>query len=332
MDTITSSPLKATPRDVFLHLLSIGTLYASAVCLIALLFQYVNYFFPDPLQYYESVFQVLRRTIATVIVVFPVYVATAWYFQKESLKDPGRRDIKIRKWFVYLTLFISAVTVIVDLVILVHRFLGGELTPRFGLKILAVLLVATGLFWYYLWDLKRPVGALTKGMKTILRGMIMVIGAVIVGGFFLVGSPQKQRLIRFDTQRVSDLQTIQNEVITYWQQKGSLPQTLEELNNDISGYRTPLDPETNVAYEYHLKDTLTFELCATFKTTGDEEDARRSTKPMPYGSTPQNWNWAHGIGRACFTRTIDPEIYRIKQEGFIRPVPLTSPPPLTIPD
>ena len=334
MDTITSSSPKATPRDVFLQLLSVGTLYASAVCLIALLFQYVNYYFPDPLQYYESIFQVLRRTIATVIVVFPVYVATAWYFQKEAAKDPARRDIKIRKWLVYLTLFVSAVTVIIDLVTLVHRYLGGELTPRFGLKVLAVLLVAAGLFWYYLWDLKRPASVLTVKVKNILRATVGVIGIIIIGGFFLVGSPQGQRLIRFDAQRINDLQMIQNEVIYFWQQKDSLPQALEELNNDISGFRTPLDPETSEPYEYGIKGPLVFELCASFKTAGDEESTRRGIKTTPiYSTAQQNSNWEHGIGRVCFTRTIDPEIYGNKEGASLRPAPLPAPlPAQNIPD
>ncbi len=334
MDTITSSSPKATPRDVFLHLLSVGTLYVSAVCLIALLFQYVNYYFPDPLQYYETIFGVLRRTIATVIVVFPVYVATAWYFQKETVKDPARRDIKIRKWLVYLTLFVSAVTVIVDLVVLVHRYLGGELTPRFGLKVLSVLIVAAGLFWYYLWDLKRQASVLSVKVKNILRATVSVVGIVIIGGFFLVGSPQKQRLIRFDAQRITDLQMLQNEVIYFWQQKDSLPQALEELNNDISGFRAPLDPETKEPYEYGIKSALVFELCASFKTTGDEENARRGIKTAPiYGTAQQNWNWEHGIGRVCFTRTIDPQIYGNKEGASLRPAPLPSPlPAKNIPD
>ena len=43
-----SMPAKATgPKDVFLELWVMGSLYLSAAFIITLLFQYVNYFFPD---------------------------------------------------------------------------------------------------------------------------------------------------------------------------------------------------------------------------------------------------------------------------------------------
>ena len=39
----------------------------------------------------------------------------------------------MRKWLVYFTLFISAITIIVDLMIFVYNFLDGELTVKFFL-------------------------------------------------------------------------------------------------------------------------------------------------------------------------------------------------------
>ena len=57
------SGAKAEPKDVFLHLLSIIALYASAVAFLVMLFQYVNVLIPDPLtrghyqlqSYYSSI-------------------------------------------------------------------------------------------------------------------------------------------------------------------------------------------------------------------------------------------------------------------------------------
>jgi len=320
MEQIPSIPsVKATPRDVFLQLLSVGTLYVSAVSLIALLFQYVNRLIPDPLSFDYGIGDALRRSIATIIVVFPVYVVTAWYFQKESISQPERREIKIRKWLVYLTLFVSAVTVIVDLVTLVYKFLGGELSPRFALKVLAVLIVAAGVFWYYLWDLRRQAGALSVKMKNVLRAIVVIIGGVIIGGFFLVGSPQSQRLLRFDQQRINDLNIIQQEIINYWQQKDTLPQSLDELESDISGFRPPVDPETGSPYDYRVLGDLTFELCATFKTVG-EIHAEGYPKPIAPRGDPYQQNWGHGIGRTCFSRTIDPELYRDRGNS-VKPIP-----------
>lgn len=314
----TTTP-KATPRDVFLHLLSVATLYVSAISLIALFFQYVNHFIPDPLTFEYGYSDALRRSIATIIIVFPTYVVTAWYFHKESASNPERRDLKIRKWLVYLTLFISAITVIIDLVTLVYKFLGGELSPRFVLKVVAVLIVAAGVFWYYLWDLKRQTGVLSNTVKNILRTVIVLVGAVIIGGFFLVGSPTSQRMVRFDQQRVNDLSTMQNEIITFWQQKDRLPADLSELSNDISGFRAPMDPETKMPYVYAIKSSLTFELCADFKTAN--ADARYA-QPTRSPFDPYQQNWEHGVGESCFSRTIDPELYRDRGNS-LKPLPVS---------
>jgi len=316
-NTVTTQ--KASPRDVFLHLLSVGTLYVSAVSLIALLFQYVNHFIPDPLAFEYGTSNALRTSIATLIIVFPAYIATAWFFNKEGIAQPERREIKIRKWLIYLTLFVSAVTVIIDLVTLVYRFLGGELSPRFGLKVLAVLVVAAGVFWYYLWDLKRQAGALGTKNKNILRGAVTVVAGIVIGGFFLVGSPQNQRLVRFDQQRVNDLSILQQEIINYWIQKEKLPTSLDELTNDITGFRAPMDPEMNTPYAYSAQSSLTFELCADFKTESGE-DARYS-EPIRSPFDPYQQNWDHKVGTTCFMRTIDPELYRDHGGSMVKPIP-----------
>lgn len=46
---------KVSPKDVFLNILSILTLYISAGSFLTLLFQYINIFFPDPLQHFYEV-------------------------------------------------------------------------------------------------------------------------------------------------------------------------------------------------------------------------------------------------------------------------------------
>ncbi|MEK7154091.1 MAG: hypothetical protein AAB792_00850, partial [Patescibacteria group bacterium] len=53
---------KSLPKDVFINLLSVAALYASIVSFIALIFQYVNVLFPDPLNfYYTSILDTIRR-------------------------------------------------------------------------------------------------------------------------------------------------------------------------------------------------------------------------------------------------------------------------------
>ncbi len=149
---------KASPKDVFLHLLSIVTLYTSATEFLVLVFQYINLAFPDPLEgaYAQTgILSLIRWAIATLIVVFPVHLWTMRYLTKEYEKEPEKRGLRIRKWLVYFTLFAAALLIIGDAVALVNTFLNGELTTRFALKVLAILFVAGSIFGYNLWDLRK---------------------------------------------------------------------------------------------------------------------------------------------------------------------------------
>lgn len=148
---------KTSPKDVFLHLLAIIALYVSAGSFIVLLFQFVNVFFPDILNQHERIgaISAIRWSVSALVVVFPVYVLTSWYLNKSYQSAPLKRNLRIRKWLIYFTLFIAALIIIGDLVTLVYNLMSGELTIRFLLKILSVLFVAGSVFGYYFWDVRK---------------------------------------------------------------------------------------------------------------------------------------------------------------------------------
>ncbi len=152
-------PVKTSPKDVFLHLLAIASLYTSAISFIVLIFQYINVLLPDPLEsnFYmlSSAYNSIRWSIASLVVVFPVYVLTSWFLDKSYRKSPSKRDLGIRKWLVYFTLFVAALIIIGDLVTLIFNLMGGELTLRFLLKVATVFFVSGSVFGYYLWDLRK---------------------------------------------------------------------------------------------------------------------------------------------------------------------------------
>ena len=156
----------------------------------------------------------------------------------------------VRKWLTYLTLFIAGVTIITDLIILINTFLGGEITARFAFKVLAVLIVAGVIFAYYLYDLRRDVGQKSSQMKMLVWAVSFGVLASIIGGFFIIGSPFTLRMKRFDERRVNDLQNIQYQIVNFYQRKGVLPNSLDELKDPLSGFNIPLDPDTNAPYEY----------------------------------------------------------------------------------
>ena len=150
---------KVSPKDVFMHLLAIVTLYVSAVTFLVLLFQFIDIAFPDVLSrgYYalQGSYSMIRFSIATLLVVFPVYIFTMRFLNKSYEANPTKRDLRIRKWLIYFTLFIVALVVIGDLVALINSFLGGEITTRFSLKALSILFVTGSIFFYYFADIKK---------------------------------------------------------------------------------------------------------------------------------------------------------------------------------
>ncbi len=292
-----------------MHFLNIVALYASASSLLVLFFQYVNVYFPDKLNPYFDAGNPIRFALASLIIVFPVFIWSTRFLLKDIDKNPQKNFLRIRRWLIYFTLFAAAVIIIGDLVGLLYNFLQGELTARFSLKVLSVLMVSLGVFLYYLYDLKREPGQKAPlKIKIFTRAIMLVVLAAVVAGFFVAGSPFKQRRLRFDRQRVEDLQVIQGQLVNFWQQKERLPDSLAELTDSISGFTAPMDLETGEPYVYEKTGDLSFELCAGFEFTSEEEYPAGRKPIAPLGYTEDNWE--HPAGEYCFPRTIDPELYK----------------------
>ena len=299
------------PRDVFLHLLAIVTLYWSAVSFVTLMWQYVNYFFPDVLTFYYSGFnESIRFAVSSLIIVFPLFILVSCFLNRIYKKEYAVRESKIRKWLLYLTLFVTALVIIGDLVTVINTFLGGEITTRFILKALSVLAVAGVIFGYYLDDVRRDTPA--ESGKYFAWGTTAVVLVSVVGAFFIVGSPATARLMQYDQQKISDLQETQYQIVNYWQSKEKLPNSLFDLKDPISGFMVPVDPQSGENYEYNIinAENLIFELCATFNKVGQDQYAQ--VRPVSSPSVPVKGimeNWQHDVGRTCFKRTIDKQLY-----------------------
>lgn len=129
-----------------------------------------------------------------------------------------------------------------------------------------------------------------------------------------MGSPFTLRMKRFDERRVSDLQNIQYQVVNFYQRKGALPNTLDELKDPIAGFNIPVDPENGASYKYQKVADLSFKICANFSLDSDALiDSKNMARPIPMSSEvfPFNENWQHGKGEVCFDRKIDKDLYPI---------------------
>lgn len=309
MEPTSISPKRNLPRDLFLHLLAMFTLYWSAISFVTMLWQYINYFFPDALHYSVGLSGPLRFAVSSLIIVFPVFIITSFFLNRIYRKEYVVRESKIRKWLIYLTLFIASLIIIGDLVAVINAYLSGEITARFILKAFSILFVAAVVFSYYLDDVRKEQP--TNLAKPFAYGTSLLVVVSIIGSFFIIGSPKLARDIQFDQQRVNDLSSIQFQTVSYWQRKQSLPTALSDLNDPFTGFSVPADPATNQQYEYTIKDpiALTFDLCATFATDSKAIPESRTLPkaPVPYSASDANWN--HATGRVCFERTIDKQLY-----------------------
>lgn len=316
------------PRDVFLYLLAVITLITVAVSFGIVVFQMINVYIPDVVSdaymSRSSYLSTMRSALAAVVIVLPVFLWVSRFLRKDIIKSPEKRDLKIRRWLLYLTLFIAALVIIGDLVTLLRSFLEGELSQRFILKVVAILFIAGSVLVHYLSELKDK-GKEFKWVTPFDWTVTSVVVAGIIAGFFIAGSPQNQRLVRLDEQRVSDLQSVQWQIINYWQRKESLPVQLTDMADPISGSIIPRDPETGESYEYRTLNQLTFELCAVFSTVAQEDSNNLIRKTVPMPASPEGVMypelesvWWHSQGRTCFERTIDPDLYPVIQppKGF----------------
>lgn len=295
---------RVTAKDFFLWLGAMAALYWSAVSFILLAHQFINAWFPDAVlePYGTGAASSIRFAVASLIVVFPLYVWLTRLLHQDIRTNPEKKTLWVRRWLIFLTLFVGGAAMAGDLVVTINVFLSGDLSIRFFLKAFIILAIVGAGFWYYLNELRgtwETKDGLSKAVAGITSAVVLV---VVAGSFFIIGSAQSERLHRIDDQRINDLSLIQTQVLFRWQSTQTLPDMLEELEDPLSGVSIPQDPVTGEEYEYRPTGVLSFELCATFakETRADVSTVRT---PPPF---PSNDSWWHGAGRTCFDRTIDP--------------------------
>jgi len=288
-------------REAFLYLVMFASLYFAIWHLGSLLFDLINFVWPDPVDassMWRNADQSMRWSCAALIIAFPVFAYVSWFVARDVARDPIKRLSPVRRWLTYLTLFVAAAVLIGDLTTLVFNLLGGELTTRFVLKVIVVGVLAGSVFGYYLQDLRREEGA-APGRMWSGRGWLMGAGiavlATLVAAFFVMRTPMEVRQVRQDQRRTEDLGALKEEIEGWHRRTGSLPSTLFELAQQPGARVNVADPFDARPYEYQAFDARRYQLCATFITdSAATADARRWADRQ----------WRHPRGRHCFVLTI----------------------------
>jgi hypothetical protein len=126
------------------------------------------------------------------------------------------------------------------------------------------------------------------GRQLLAAIVSLVVLAVIVTSVVMLGSPSEERARRVDQRRVLELEGVKSAVNYFYEKKGHLPASLDELSNE-PGVHISNDPVTGKAYGYRTVSAREFELCGTFDR--DSLPARGSGVDV----------WQHTAGEHCVT-------------------------------
>lgn len=149
-------------KDAFLYLLSFSTLATWIFGVGSILFTLIDQWIKDPVSpnnYYRGGYYQIADSLASVIIAFPLYVLVVRYIVRELEVHPEKLESPVRKWLTYIALLIAAGVGIGDLIAFLTYLLRGELTARFVSKVAVVLVLAGGVFWYYMGSLGKRASA-----------------------------------------------------------------------------------------------------------------------------------------------------------------------------
>lgn len=293
-------------KSFVLQLASLATLFVSLPAFITLLFSIINLQFPDAADSYwqvSSAESAIRYSIAVLVIFFPAYLALTRLVNR-SRRDEGELYHTLTKWLIYLALLVAGMTMLGDLAVVVYTFLNGEITTRFILKALALLLVIGGASYYYLLDTRNFWQRRERRSVEIGAGVLAIVLIFVVIGYLKIDAPSVAREIRIDQQEISDLQDIQWRVEAYYQENDAFPAEIGMLYQDVP---IPEAPAGRQAYEFTTKGRDAYVLCAEFAQP-TPATGRSLAKPVSYDNNTylQNQNWEHSAGKKCFERKIIP--------------------------
>lgn len=292
------TPSKPQAVDVMYYIGMFITLSTSVGALVGLIFAAIEHRFKDVLevaQYYNElqVGEDVRMSVALIFVVFPIYIVLAWLTSKRIHEDLDRASLLVRKIYTYGIILITSLTLAGTLVSIIYNYLSGELFVRFGPKALSLIVIASAVLGYHIYNLRRNYSVVTKVPLVMAVSASLFVALSVVLSIAETGSPSHIRKVRFDDKRLVDLSNIQSQILNKWQQTGVLPENLAALNNEVGGSIVPVDPKTKKAYEYKVISNSTlveeestqygnmlskkkkattpavFEICATFETVRD---------------------------------------------------------------
>jgi hypothetical protein len=273
-------------REAFFHLLAFVTLATWIFSIGSIWFDLIEALAPDPIidRFDGFVIGRISRQLASIIVAFPAFIWATRSILRDQTENPDKAESAVRRWVSNIGLLLTALVFLGGLIAFVTSLLQGELTTRFALRCLVVLVLAGAVFLYYSRGLGKSRTLPPITWHRMFAGCAGLAMALTLGfGFWSTGSPSSVRVLNEDNRRVRDLYdlTVQIENKRYSGVLQGPPASLAEVA------LTGSDPFTRQPYEYRRLDGERYQVCAEFRA------------PSPRASGLALF-WAHPAGRKCF--------------------------------
>lgn len=144
----------------------------------------------------------------------------------------------------------------------------------------------------------------TETVRTAVATLAVLAAlAALVAGLVMAGSPERERSLRYDQERSSELQALSSMARTAYAEDGALPRTIDDLvgrHPEAKSFAS--DPRTGLPYEYRPVGHDAYELCANFDLPSESQS--RPLPPMKPDAAYADY-WTHQSGRTCWTERVE---------------------------
>jgi len=245
----------------------------------------------------------LKFAISALLIATPIFYIISHLIYRGLRRGEINKESGIRRWLTYFIILVSTLIILGVFIGVINNFLAGELTGRFIWKAITVFIIASVVFSFYFYDIRRADPAVKNmAIRLFFFVSLAVVVAAFVAAWFFVESPQMARERRLDQLVVNNISSLESMVNTYYDRHQALPDSLEALQAEKDLYITPdllVDPETKEAIVYNKLNERGFQFCATFRTDSLTQNGKNSA-PLYYTRSIQD----HAAGYQCLPGTL----------------------------
>lgn len=251
------------PKEFFLYLFNIislwsifsGVIFVWFLCIDILLFEGEWNLYDS-----EDLYSLIRFVTAILITFFPAYFLVSFFLFREYQNFPEKKEGKWRRWMIYFTLFVGGLIILGNLVVLVYKFLEGEISKGFVIKSFLLFIFTGFVFWYYFQELHNKLNKTQIKIVALIAFLFFILTLLLV--FYFFDTPSGLRGFQKDLETARYLERICDWGIKdFWEKNHTLPSNLEEIASFYYGARFEIK---SVKYQKIQEEPPIFKLCATF--------------------------------------------------------------------